>query len=248
MARIIENVIDVIKLDREVKKILIVEDETRLAALLVAGLKENGMDAEAVHDGYLGREMVLKNKYDLVILDINLPLINGYDLCKEIRKFDNNIPVIMLTAMASPHNKLAGFDAGADDYLTKPFEFDELLARIRVILKRTAYIEKKEQNIIKIADLVINKTNKTVSRQGHMIELTAKEYTLLELLASSPGEVFSRADISDKIWNLNFDTGTNYVDVYINYLRKKIDRDFDEKLIHTRVGMGYYVKAQNEEN
>ncbi len=206
------------------------------------------MDAEAVHDGYLGREMVLKNKYDLIILDINLPLINGYDLCKEIRKFDNNIPVIMLTAMASPHNKLAGFDAGADDYLTKPFEFDELLARIRVILKRTAYIEKKEQNIIKIADLVINKTSKTVSRQGHVIELTAKEYTLLELLAGSPGEVFSRADISDKIWNLNFDTGTNYVDVYINYLRKKIDRDFDEKLIHTRVGMGYYVKSQNEES
>ncbi len=206
------------------------------------------MDAEAVHDGYLGREMVLKNKYDLIILDINLPLINGYDLCKEIRKFDNNIPVIMLTSMASPHNKLAGFDAGADDYLTKPFEFDELLARIRVILKRTAYIEKKEQNIIKIADLVINKTSKTVSRQGHVIELTAKEYTLLELLAGSPGEVFSRADISDKIWNLNFDTGTNYVDVYINYLRKKIDRDFDEKLIHTRVGMGYYVKSQNEES
>ena len=206
------------------------------------------MDAEAVHDGYLGREMVLKNKYDLIILDINLPLINGYDLCKEIRKFDNNIPVIMLTAMASPHNKLAGFDAGADDYLTKPFEFDELLARIRVILKRTAYIEKKEQNIIKIADFVINKTSKTVSRQGHVIELTAKEYTLLELLAGSPGEVFSRADISDKIWNLNFDTGTNYVDVYINYLRKKIDRDFDEKLIHTRVGMGYYVKSQNEES
>lgn len=230
------------------KKILIVEDEARLAGLLVAGLQENGMDAEAVHDGYLGKEMVLKNKYDLIILDINLPLINGYDLCKEIRKFDNNIPVIMLTAMATPHNKLAGFDAGADDYITKPFDFDELLARIRVIFKRTSFMEKKETSLIKIADLVINKSSKTVSRQGQIIELTAKEYTLLELLASSPGEVFSRAEISDKIWNLNFDTGTNYVDVYINYLRKKIDKKFDQKLIHTRVGMGYYVKDQNEEN
>jgi DNA-binding response OmpR family regulator len=230
------------------KKILIVEDEARLAGLLVAGLQENGMDAEAVHDGYLGKEMVLKNKYDLIILDINLPLINGYDLCKEIRKFDNNIPVIMLTAMATPHNKLAGFDAGADDYITKPFDFDELLARIRVIFKRTSFMEKKETSLIKIADLVINKSSKTVSRQGQIIELTAKEYTLLELLASSPGEVFSRAEISDKIWNLNFDTGTNYVDVYINYLRKKIDKEFDQKLIHTRVGMGYYVKDQNEEN
>lgn len=230
------------------KKILIVEDEARLAGLLVAGLQENGMEAEAVHDGYLGKEMVLKNKYDLIILDINLPLINGYDLCKEIRKFDNNIPVIMLTAMATPHNKLAGFDAGADDYITKPFDFDELLARIKVIFKRTSFMEKKETSLIKIADLVINKSSKTVSRQGQIIELTAKEYTLLELLASSPGEVFSRAEISDKIWNLNFDTGTNYVDVYINYLRKKIDKEFDQKLIHTRVGMGYYVKDQNEEN
>lgn len=230
------------------KKILIVEDEARLAGLLVAGLQENGMEAEAVHDGYLGKEMVLKNKYDLIILDINLPLINGYDLCKEIRKFDNNIPVIMLTAMATPHNKLAGFDAGADDYITKPFDFDELLARIRVIFKRTSFMEKKETSLIKIADLVINKSSKTVSRQGQIIELTAKEYTLLELLASSPGVVFSRAEISDKIWNLNFDTGTNYVDVYINYLRKKIDKEFDQKLIHTRVGMGYYVKDQNEEN
>ena len=215
------------------KKILIVEDEARLAELLVAGLQENGMEAEAVHDGYLGKEMVLKNKYDLIILDINLPLINGYDLCKEIRKFDNNIPVIMLTAMATPHNKLAGFDAGADDYITKPFDFDELLARIKVIFKRTSFMEKKETSLIKIADLVINKSSKTVSRQGQIIELTAKEYTLLELLASSPGEVFSRAEISDKIWNLNFDTGTNYVDVYINYLRKKIDKEFDQKLIHT---------------
>jgi len=230
------------------KNILIVEDEIRLANLLVAGLTENGYSAESVQDGYIGKEMALKNKYDLLIIDINLPLINGYDLCKEVRKHDNDLPVIILTAMASPHNKIAGFDAGADDYITKPFDFNELLARIKVILKRTSLAERKDQSIIKIADLIINKTNKTVSRQGVMIELTAKEYTLLELLASNPGEVFSRADISDKIWNLNFDTGTNYVDVYINYLRKKIDRDFDNKLIHTRVGMGYYLKPQNEDN
>lgn len=227
-------------------KILVVEDEIRLANLIVAGLIENGFDAEAVYDGYIAQELVSKNVYNLIIIDINLPLINGYDLCKEIRSTNNNVPIIMLTAMALAQNKLAGFSAGADDYITKPFDFNELIARIRAILKRSLSAEQKDHAIIKVADLMINSTTKTVTRQGHVIELTAKEFTLLELLASSPGQVFSRTYISDKIWNLNFDTGTNYVDVYINYLRKKIDRDFNQKLIHTKIGMGYYLQAKNK--
>jgi len=180
-----------------------------------------------------------------MIIDINLPLVNGYELCKEIRIHNNVVPVIMLTAMASAENKLTGFDVGADDYMVKPFDFKELLARVKVFLRRTSQTEKAEDVQIIIDDLVINSTKKTVFRKGVQIELTAKEYTLLEFLARNKGVVISRVEIAEKIWNLNFDTGTNYIDVYINYLRKKIDKDYPNKLIHTRVGLGYVLKDQN---
>jgi DNA-binding response OmpR family regulator len=228
------------------KRILIVEDEKRLADLLKAGLAEQGFEVDQAYDGYVGKTLAFKKEYDLIILDINLPLINGYDLCREIRSLNNDIPVIMLTAMASPENKLAGFDVGADDYILKPFEFKELLARVRVFLRRTTPSEKPEDNIIQIDDLVINSTRKTVYRKDILIELTAKEFTLLEYLARNKGKVVSRSEIAEKIWNLKFDTGTNYIDVYINYLRKKIDRDYENKLIHTRVGLGYVLKDKTD--
>lgn len=226
--------------------ILIVEDEKRLADLLRAGLEEQGYSVDIAYDGYIGKSLAFKNNYDLVILDINLPLINGYDLCKEIRYYNNEIPLIMLTAMSSADNKLAGFDVGADDYIVKPFDFKELLARVKVFLRRSSSTEKTEDNLIKIDDLVINISKKIVLRNGIQIELTAKEYILLEFLAKNKGVVISRIEIAEKIWNLNFDTGTNYIDVYINYLRKKIDKDSTNKLIHTRVGLGYVLKDQNE--
>ncbi len=229
-----------------VKRILVVEDERRLADLLKAGLEEQGFEVDQAYDGYVGKSLALKNVYDLIILDINLPLINGYDLCKEIRSLNNDIPVIMLTAMASPENKLTGFDVGADDYILKPFDFNELLARVRVFLRRTTITEKTEDNIIRIDNLVINSTKKTAYRKDIQIELTAKEFTLLEYLARNKGKVISRAEIAEKIWNLKFDTGTNYIDVYINYLRKKIDKDFENKLIHTRVGLGYVLKDKTD--
>jgi two-component system, OmpR family, copper resistance phosphate regulon response regulator CusR len=228
------------------KRILVVEDEKRLADLLKAGLEEQGFQVDQAYDGYVGKTLAFKNEYDLIILDINLPLINGYDLCREIRSLNNDIPVIMLTAMASPENKLTGFDVGADDYILKPFDFKELLARVRVFLRRTTATEKPEENIIRIDDLVINSTKKTVYRKDILIELTAKEFTLLEYLARNEGKVVSRAEIAEKIWNLKFDTGTNYIDVYINYLRKKIDRDYENKLIHTRVGLGYVLKDKTD--
>jgi len=228
------------------KSILIVEDEKRLADLLKAGLEEQGYLVDIAYDGYIGKSLVIKNNYDLVILDINLPLINGYDLCKDIRAYNNEIPIIMLTAMSSADNKLAGFDVGADDYILKPFDFKELLARVKVFLRRSSTTEKAEDNLIKIDDLEINISKKIVFRSGAQIELTAKEYILLEFLAKNKGVVISRIEIAEKIWNLNFDTGTNYIDVYINYLRKKIDKDSPNKLIHTRVGLGYVLKDQNE--
>jgi len=228
------------------KHILVVEDEVRLAELLKAGLEEHDFKVDVAYDGYIGKTLALKNNYDLMIIDINLPLVNGYELCKEIRIHNNDVPVIMLTAMASSENKLTGFDVGADDYMVKPFDFKELLARVKVFLRRTSQPEKAEDKQIIIDDLVINTTQKTVFRKGVRIELTAKEYTLLEFLARNKGVVISRVEIAEKIWKLNFETGTNYIDVYINYLRKKIDKDYPNKLIHTRVGLGYVLKDQNE--
>jgi len=228
------------------KYILVVEDEKRLADLLKAGLEEQGFAVDVAYDGYVGKNLAFRNNYNLLILDINLPLINGYELCKQIRSFNNDIPIIMLTAMASPENKLAGFDVGADDYILKPFDFKELLARVRVFLRRANPAEKPEDDTIQIDDLVINSSKKTVYRKDILIELTAREFTLLEFLARNKGKVISRAEIAEKIWNLKFDTGTNYIDVYINYLRKKIDKDYPNKLIHTRVGMGYVLKDKND--
>ena len=227
-------------------KILIVEDEKRLAQIIKTGLEEQLYEVDIAHDGYVGKSMAEKNNYQIIILDINLPLINGYDLCKEIRKSDKKVPIIMLTAMSSTENKLVGFEVGADDYVVKPFEFEELLARIKVFLRRTDSSETIKDDLIQVGDLIINISKKTVSRAGEHIDLTAKEYLLLEFLARNKGIVVSRVDIAEKIWDLNFDTGTNYIDVYINYLRKKIDKDFPNKLIHTRVGLGYMLKGQDD--
>jgi two-component system copper resistance phosphate regulon response regulator CusR len=228
------------------KKILVVEDEKRLADILKAGLEENGFSVDTAYDGFIGRNMVKKNHYDLIILDINLPLINGYELCNAIRAQDKEVPVIMLTAMGSSENKLAGFDVGADDYVVKPFDFKELLARVKVFLRRSVSSEPIEENIIEIDDLIIYTSQKVVTRGENQIELTSKEYSLLEYLAKNKGKIISRVDIAEKIWDLNFDTGTNYIDVYINYLRKKIDKDFENKLIHTRVGLGYVLDDHKE--
>jgi two-component system, OmpR family, copper resistance phosphate regulon response regulator CusR len=227
-------------------RILVIEDEKRLADILKAGFEEHDYNVDTAYDGYIGKNMIQQRHYDLIVLDINLPLVNGYELCKEIRIHDKKIPVIMLTAMGASENKLAGFDAGADDYVVKPFDFKELLARVKVFLRRSVSDELHEEEIIKIEDLIINRSQKSVTRAGTPIELTAKEYLLLEYLARNKGIVISRADIAEKIWDLKFDTGTNYIDVYINYLRKKIDRDFPNKLIHTKVGLGYVLKNQSE--
>jgi DNA-binding response OmpR family regulator len=179
-----------------------------------------------------------------VILDINLPYLNGFEVCKAIREKNTSIPVIMLTALGSMDDKMTGFSFGADDYVVKPFDFRELLARVKVFLKRSSEMENPEQ-MLKIADLEINLDTKIVKRGGKTIDLTAKEFALLEYLMRNKGRVISKADISEKVWDINFDTGTNVIEVYINFLRKKVDREFEIKLIHTKPGMGYVIKFEN---
>jgi two-component system, OmpR family, copper resistance phosphate regulon response regulator CusR len=222
--------------------ILIVEDEKKIADTLKQGLSENGHIVEVAYDGNIGLKMFTSMKFDLVILDINLPGINGYELCKAIRAMDTNIPVIMLTAMSDMKDKVDGYDAGADDYLTKPFEFRELLLKIRVLLKRTLQQQVPVGNIMKVADLEMNLDSKEVTRAGKKINLTAKEFQLLEYLLRNRNRLVSRADIAIHVWDIDFDTNTNVIDVYISYLRNKVDKSFKQKLIHTQVGMGYILK------
>jgi two-component system copper resistance phosphate regulon response regulator CusR len=222
-------------------KILLVEDEPKIASFVKKGFEQEGYDVDIAYDGLMGKKMVFNNYYDIVILDINLPLLNGYELCKLIREENTKIPIILLTALDSVDDKVMGFDLGADDYVVKPFEFRELLARVRALSKRVSDTSSKGK-ILKIADLELNHDSKLVTRNGDPIELTTREYSLLEYFMLNKGKVISRIDIAEKVWELNFDTSTNVIDVYINYLRKKIDKNYPNKLIHTVVGMGYILR------
>lgn len=215
-----------------------------MAASIKKGMEENGFLVDLAPDGAVGRHLASTQQYDLVLLDVNLPFVNGYEVCRGIRAANPTIPVIMLTARGSVEEKISGFDAGADDYIVKPFDFRELLARVRVFLKRSsnAQSEPVDNVFLRVADLELNIADKTASRRGMPIPLTAKEYNLLEFLVRCNGRVASRAEIAEKVWDINFDTGTNVVDVYINFLRKKIDRHFQPKLIHTKQGLGYFLK------
>lgn len=223
-------------------KVLIIEDEPKVASFIKKGLEENNYEATIASDGVSGVNMFSKDNYGAIVLDINLPLMNGYEVCKKIRQQNSNVPVLMLTALSATDDKITGFDNGADDYLIKPFEFRELLARIKVLLKRNQPSPAQASNVLRIADLELNTDSKIVKRGSTKIDLTAKEYSLLEFLMRNTGRVISRSELAEKIWDITFDTGTNVIDVYINFLRKKIDKDFSVKLIHTHIGMGYVLK------
>lgn len=222
-------------------KILVVEDEKKVANSIKLGLQEQNFEVDVAYDGFIGKRMAMQYEYDLILLDINLPQINGYDLCKEIRQQYPKVPIIMLTALGAMDDKIYGFETGADDYIVKPFEFRELLARIKVFLKR-ASTEVSNQKILKLADLEVDLDSRIVRRAGINIDLTAKEFSLLVYLLRHKGKVVSKVEIAEKIWDITFDTGTNVIEVYVNFLRKKIDRDFTQKLLHTRTGMGYIMK------
>lgn len=223
--------------------ILLVEDEPKIARSLQDQLKEKGFTADLAFDGQVAEKMFQQNSYALIILDINLPIKNGLELCAQFRKKNKNVPIIMLTALGEIQDKLEAFDLGADDYLVKPFNFNELLARIKVFVKRTD-VNGMFPEVLQVADLEIDVPQKSVTRAGKKIQLSAKEYLLLELLTKAKGRVVSKQEIAEKVWDLNFDTGTNTIEVYINFLRNKIDKPFGSKLIHTKAGFGYYIKEE----
>ncbi len=223
-------------------QILLIEDEQRIAKLIKRGLEEQGFGITLAFDGLMGKKLALANHYDIIITDIILPNINGLDLCKEIRLQKPNIPILMLTALGTTDDKVEGFDAGADDYLVKPFELRELHVRIRALLKRNNTNNNLQGFILKYADLELNLHTKIVKRGNKEISLTPKELKLLEYMMQNPERVLNRTEIAENVWETTFDTGTNFIDVYINYLRKKIDKDFDVKLIHTKPGLGFIFK------
>lgn len=224
--------------------ILIIEDDQRVAQLTQRGLEEQGFMVTLAYDGLSGKKLALQNDYDLVITDIVLPKLDGIDLCREVRQIKPDLAIIMLTALGTTDDKVEGFDAGADDYLVKPFEMRELLVRIRALLKRNSKITQNTGFILRYADLEMNLHTKLVKRDTKDINLTPKEFKLLEYMMQNPDRVLSRIEIAEKVWDTHFDTGTNFIDVYINYLRKKIDKDFDQKLIHTKSGMGFILKLE----
>lgn len=222
-------------------KILVIEDEKRVADLLKIGLEENGYQVLVAYDGEMGWRLFQSNDFQLIISDIILPKLNGFELCQKIRKADEEIPILMLTALGTADDKLEGFDVGADDYMVKPFDFRELLARVRVLLKRRAVAKVDVVKEVSYADLYINLERQEVTRNGEPIKLSPKEYNLLVYLVENAERVVSRVEIAEKVWNTHFDTGTNFIDVYINYLRKKMDKNFEVKLIHTKPGVGFIL-------
>lgn len=224
-------------------KILVVEDEPKLAGFIKKGLEEQGWEVEVAFDGRMGKYLAVGNPFDILVMDVNLPVINGFDLTQQLREGGISTPILLLTALGTVEDKLQGFDAGADDYLVKPFEFRELIARIKALAKRNTNPDANQHSLI-LADLELNLDEKIAFRGGQRIDLTAKEFALLEYLMRNRGRVVSRVDIAEKVWDIRFDTGTNVIDVYINFLRKKVDKDFPTKLIHTVVGMGYIFKAE----
>ena len=221
-------------------RLLVIEDEKKVASFIKKGLEEEHYAVDVAYDGEEGIYLTETNDYDLVILDLMIPKIHGWEVLKRIRAKRNKVPILVLTARDSVEDKVKGLDSGCDDYLTKPFAFAELLARIRALLRR----EKAEKEpILRIADLTLSLVTHKVARRGKEIELTSREYTLLEYFMRNPDKVLTRTMISEHVWDYHFDSMTNVIDVYVNYLRKKIDKDFEPKLIHTLRGIGYIMKG-----
>jgi two-component system, OmpR family, copper resistance phosphate regulon response regulator CusR len=221
--------------------ILLVEDEANIASMVCKGLTEDGYTVSVAPDGNIGLQMSAAHPYDLYIIDIMLPGINGLELCRQIRKTKNNHPILMLTALGTTENIVTGFEYGADDYMVKPFKFAELRARIRALIRRST--GHTEENKLRIASLELDLDAKRVKREDNEIILTSTEYRLLEYLLKNQGKVVSRMDLLENVWGVDFNMATNVVDVYVNYLRKKIDKDYEPKLIHTVIGMGYIMKT-----
>ena len=222
-------------------RLLVVEDEKKVARFIKKGLEEEGYAVDVAPDGEEGLGMALDGVHDLIILDIHLPRMDGLGILQELRKKKVTTPVLLLTVRAAIEDKVLGLDAGADDYLTKPFAFQELLARVRALLRRRA---EAEAPVLQVADLTLDPARRLVARAGEKIDLTSKEFALLAYFMRNPGRVLTRTMISEHVWDYDFDTMTNVIDVYVNYLRKKIDAGREPKLIHTVRGVGYVMKVE----
>ncbi|MBN8854047.1 MAG: DNA-binding response regulator [Sphingobacteriales bacterium 50-39] len=223
-------------------RILLIEDEKRLADVLKRELEDQQYTVDLAYDGRTGKTIAFEQPYDLIIMDIILPGIDGITLCKDLRLVKPDIPIIMLTALGAIDDKVEGLDAGANDYLVKPVDFRELHARIRALTKRQGKQQAQTATTLKIAGLELHTSTFTVTRDGAEVNLSPKEFKLLLYMMQNAGRVLTRAEIAENVWDTTFDTGTNFIDVYINYLRKKIDKDRPVKLIHTRPGLGFMLK------
>jgi len=223
------------------KKVLLIEDDPHVCSIVKKGLSEEGFLVEISMNGREGIQLFQQINPDLILLDIMLPEMSGLEVCSKIRE-KSNIPILMLTALGTPENVALGLNTGADDYLVKPFKFIELLARIRSLLRRTEFQLENNINIFEFKDLIINDSSKTVERGGKNVNLTSTEYRLLKMFVLNSNKVLSRGELLDEVWGTNFDIGTNVVDVYVNYLRKKLEINDNERLIHTVIGMGYILK------
>ncbi len=220
-------------------KVLLVEDDSKISSFVKIGLESHDIVVDVAYDGNIGEELAVTKNYDVLIIDIIIPGISGYDLCKSIRNRNLQTPIILLTSLDSVEDKVKGFESGADDYLTKPFSFQELLARVNALNRRNR--DTLIRPVLKIADLEMDSATRTVKRDGSIISLTATEFKILEFLLEHRDTVLDRIIISEKIWGYSFNSGTNKIDVHINSIRNKIDRNFDRKLIHTRKGFGYLI-------
>lgn len=223
-------------------KVLLIDDEVTINGFINKGLIENGFEVKQAFDGEMGLRLAKNEDFDVVILDLILPGINGLEVCRKLREEHNiQTPILMLTALNTSEDVVEGLNTGADDYLGKPFKFQELLARVRALGRRKNHVV-KPTNQLQVADLTIDLDQKIVKRAGVELQLTLKEFLLLECLIKNKNRVLSRLDLLEKVWGIHFDTGTNVVDVYMNYLRNKVDKPFDQKLIQTVVGMGYVIR------
>jgi heavy metal response regulator len=222
-------------------RILVVEDEKKVASFIQKGLEEEGYAVDVAADGEEGLTMALTRVHDLILLDIRLPKMDGLHVLQAIRQDNVTTPVLLLTVRATIEDKVLGLDAGADDYLTKPFAFQELVARVRALLRRRAEVE---PTVLQIGDLTLDPARRTVSRGGKKIDVTPREFALLDYFMRNPGRVLTRTMIAEHVWDYSFDTSTNVIDVYVNYLRRKIDAGHTLKLLHTVRGVGYVLKAE----
>ncbi len=224
-------------------KILLIEDEPKTVQSLKQGLEENHYTVDVAYDGLMGKQLATRTAYQLIISDIIIPGMNGLELCKSLRAEGIQTPILMLTALSTTDDKLVGFEAGADDYLAKPFDFKEFLARVKALIKRSNQTLIEAQ-VLKFADLELDLTSKIVTRSGQKINLTAKEFQLMEYFLRNQEKVISKAEIAENIWEVEDEGSSNLIEEYVNYLRKKVDKGFPSKLIHTQFGMGYILRQE----